>query len=467
MVLMILVGTRIIPRIMKTVAAWNSRELFLLATTAMGLGVGYGTYLFGLSFAFGAFVAGMVLSESDYGYQALSDIIPLRDIFSLLFFTSVGMLLDPRFLISHIWTILLLVGLVMAGKGLIFAVLARIFRYGNVVPLAMALGMSQVGEFSFVIARTGISANAISKEFYSLALAVTILTMFATPAVSGLTAPVYRVLSRRRKAHQLQTVHLPPAGLENHLVIAGGGDIGIYAAKVLKRMGISFVVLELNFRQFEQLKAAGLAAIYGDAGQEIILEAAWVEKARLMLITTPAGIISKTIAQKVARLHPGLAIVARSQGPQQAKDLMDNGVCHVIQPEFEAGLEFIRQALLRLDVPVERIQEFTDEAHRELYQPVYDAFPDYKTISRLKNASFMLDLKWVTLAENSPAADQSIGQMGIRTKTGATVAGIVRNGILYPNPDPEMILKSQDMVGVMGVGDQIRAFKEMVHPPAG
>ena len=181
LILMILAGTRIIPGIMKTVANWNSRELFLLATTAMGLGVGYGTYLFGLSFAFGAFVAGMVLSESDYGYKALSDIIPLRDIFSLLFFTSVGMLLDPGFLVSHIGIILVLTALVMTGKGLIFALLSKLFRYGNVVPLATALGLSQVGEFSFVIARTGISAGAISSDFYSLVLTVTIFTMLLTP----------------------------------------------------------------------------------------------------------------------------------------------------------------------------------------------------------------------------------------------------------------------------------------------
>ena len=154
--LMFFVGTRVIPILMARIASWNSRELFLLAITAMGLGIGYATYLFGLSFAFGAFVAGMVLSESDYSHQALSDIIPLRDLFGLLFFVSVGMLLDPAFLIANFGTILLVVLLIGVGKGLIFSILSRLFGYGNVVPLAVGLGLFQVGEFSFVLARVGL-----------------------------------------------------------------------------------------------------------------------------------------------------------------------------------------------------------------------------------------------------------------------------------------------------------------------
>jgi monovalent cation:H+ antiporter-2, CPA2 family len=174
---MILLGTRLLPRLMASIATWNSRELFLVSITAVGLGVGYATYLSGLSFAFGAFVAGMVLSESDYSHQALSEIIPLRDLFALLFFTSVGMLLDPSFLIAHWGTILLLVVLVAMGKGVIFASVVRLFGYGNVVPLAVGMGLFQIGEFSFVLARIGLSSRSISNEIYSLVLTATIFSM--------------------------------------------------------------------------------------------------------------------------------------------------------------------------------------------------------------------------------------------------------------------------------------------------
>ncbi|RJP80532.1 MAG: portal protein, partial [Desulfobacteraceae bacterium] len=222
LLVMIFAGTRLIPLVMKHIAGWNSRELFLLATVAIGLGIGYGTYLFGLSFAFGAFVAGMLLSESDYGYQALSDVMPLRDIFSLLFFTSVGMLFDPQYMFTHYKTVLMLVGIIMLGKGLIFAVLSRAFGYGNVIPIATALGLSQVGEFSFVLARVGIGTESFSMDFYSLVLTTTIITMFLTPFISGLTAPLYALRNRWGKPHSFQTVNIPEEGLKDHLIIAGG-----------------------------------------------------------------------------------------------------------------------------------------------------------------------------------------------------------------------------------------------------
>ena len=209
LIIMVLLGTRLLPRLLYYIARWNSRELFLLAITAIGLGVGYATYLVGLSFAFGAFIAGMVLSESDYGHQALSDIIPLRDLFGLLFFVSVGMLLDPVFLYSNLKEVLGLVMLIIIGKGLLFAGISRLFGYRNVIPLAIGLGLFQVGEFSFVLARVGLSTNSIDMELYSLVLSATILTMILTPFISGFTAPIYSSIKKRLKKEPILTINIP------------------------------------------------------------------------------------------------------------------------------------------------------------------------------------------------------------------------------------------------------------------
>lgn len=460
----ILIGTRLLPKILKFIAQWNTRELFIVAITAMGLGIGYLTYLSGLSFAFGAFVTGMLLSESDYGYQALSDIIPLRDVFSLLFFTSVGMLFDPSFLVSHLPTVLILVMAVMVGKGLIFGSISRMFGYVNVIPLATALGLSQVGEFSFVLARTGLAANSISNEFYYLILTVAIITMLLTPLVSGLTAPFYRRMAFAKKTFEMQKANIPESGLTHHIIIAGGGRIGRHIAGVLLRINVPFVVIELDVRRMEQLKKDGIPIIYGDAGQGVILEAAEVETAQLLLVTTPAAMVARQIVTLAKKINPDLHLVSRAHTLEQVDEYNRMGVYHVVQPELEAGLEFTRQALLHLDLPIDRIQNYTDEIRDEHYQPLYDNVASYKAISKLQGGSRLFRLTWVRLIPESPLNGITIEAAEVRARTGATVAGIFRGDHLISNPDPATKFIGGDMLGVIGTSDQLSAFEKMAAP---
>jgi len=459
--LMIFLGTRLLPRLMTYIARWNSRELFLLAITAIGLGIGYATYLSGLSFAFGAFAAGMVLGESDYAYQALSDIIPLRDLFGLLFFASVGMLLDPNFLIANIGKVLFMVMLVAAGKGIIFAVIARCFGYGNVVPLAVGLGLFQIGEFSFVLARTGIHTKSIGSEVYSLILTTAVMTMVLTPLVSGLTAPLYSLRKRRFGYETLQTVNLPETGLRNHVVIAGGGRIGQHVARVLQGLGLAFVITEPDYRRFEQAKTASLPVIYGDATQTVVLEAAEIGHASLLLITVPSVIVSRSVVQQARILNPSVNIVARAEGIEQMKALYDSGVYEVVQPEFEAGLEITRQALLHLRVPASEIQGYTDAVRRELYAPLYQANYEYRTVSQLQHAGDLLELTWVKLATDSPLNGSNIREAGIRSRTGASVVGVLRDGTFFPNPDADYRFAAGDLAAVIGGPQEREAFKKL------
>ncbi len=464
LVLMVFIGTRVLPRLISIIARWNSRELFILAITGIGLGIGYATYLFGLSFAFGAFMAGMVLSESDYGYQALSDIIPLRDLFGLLFFASVGMLLDPGFLIANLGKVMAMVLLVALGKGIIFAVLTKAFGYGNVVPLAVGLGLFQIGEFSFVLVRMGIHTKSISTEVYSLILTTAVMTMVLTPFVSGLTTPLYAFRRRHFRQEPLQTVNLPRTGLRDHVVIAGGRRIGQHVAKVLKEMKLPFVITESDYRRFEEFKAEGLPVIYGDASQTTVLEAARIREARLLLITVPAVIISQTIVRHARGLNPLLNIVARAEGIEQMKALYDSGVYEVVQPEFEAGLEFTRQALLHLHIPAPDIQRYTDGIRRELYAPLYETNYEYRTIAQLQNAGSLLELTWVKLPPDSFLSGRTIGEACIRSRTGASVVGVLRGGTFFPNPDAEYCFADGDMAAVIGGHQEREAFQALSEP---
>ncbi|PLX46810.1 MAG: portal protein [Desulfobulbaceae bacterium] len=461
LVVMFYLGTWLLPRLLAYVAQWNSRELFILSITAIGLGIGYATYQFGLSFAFGAFVAGMVLSESDYGHQALSEIVPLRDIFGLLFFTSVGMLLDPAYLLGNWQQIIGLLLLIGLAKGLLFGLLSRLFGYVNIVPLAVGLGLFQVGEFSFVLARVGLKSEAIDQNLYSLVLSLSVLSMIITPFATALAAPLYRLRKRFYQPEPLQTKNIPATGLRDHIIIAGGGRVGQYIAHVLKRLQVPFVLVEINHQRMLECKEAGFPVIFGDMSQQPALEEAKAAEAKLLLITTPSVVVAQAIVKHTHRLHPGLHIVARADGAKQMQELYKAGVYMTVLPEMEAGLEIARQALLHLEVPVTAIQEYTDDVRRRLYAPIYDGSRDYHLLAKLDNLKELLEISWVELSAASPLATKSIAEAAIRTHTGASVVGVIHGKSFHPNPDPLHTLESGDLVAVVGSQAQRNAFRQL------
>ncbi|HUF39060.1 MAG TPA: cation:proton antiporter [Anaerolineales bacterium] len=459
---MIVLGTRLVPRLLAYVARWNSRELFLLAVTAIGLGVGYATYLFGLSFAFGAFVAGMVLSESDHSHQALSDILPLRDLFSMLFFVSVGMLLDPAFIIENILTVLLVVLLVGVGKGILFAGITRSFGYGNVAPIAVGLGLFQVGEFSFVLARVGLAQGAVTSDLYALVLSVAIVTMLLTPPLSQLIEPLDRLRKRRSRSEPLRTVNLPPEELGGHVIIVGYGRVGSFVAGVLRRLELDFVVIELDQRRMEQAQETGHPVIYGDAAQVPILEAAHVSASRLILVTVPAVSVTLAVTDAVRRLAPDLHVVARAEGPDQLKLLQEVGIYEAVQPESEAGLEIARQALIHLELPPLEIQRFIDGVRRELYGPLFEQHGEYEILARLRSAQQLMPVRWLQLPENGGLDGRSIGEARIRARTGATVVAVLRGDDLIANPTPEQRLLDGDFIGVFADPDALARLERLI-----
>ena len=461
---MLLLGTKLLPRLMGHIAKLGSRELFLLAIAAIGLGVGYFTYMVGLSFAFGAFAAGMVLSESDYGHQALSDIIPLRDLFGLLFFASVGMLLDPVFLMDHIVEVMILVVAVSVGKGIIFAALAMIFSYGNVIPLAVGLGLFQVGEFSFVLATVGVSTNSIGHDLYSLILTTAILTMILTPLVSGQTAHLYGLKKRLFKHEPLETHDIPETGLKKHAVIVGGGRVGSRIADVFKGLGLPLVVVELDHRRVESALTGGIPVVYGDATHEIVLEAAEIGTAMLLAVTTPDVVTARTIVSNAKRQNGELNVVARTSDPSFLPIFKELGVNGVVLPEFEASLEMTRKSLLHFPIPVTEIQQRTESLRQDLFAPFFDDGQGYRTLVQLRSAEQQFDLRWVLLKAGSPLVTRSIGEVEIRKRCGASVVGVIRDEQLITNTDAQFRFQQNDTVAIIGTDDARQAFQTMSVP---
>lgn len=461
LLLMFFLGTRFLPWLLGYIAQWNSRELFILTITALGLGIGYATYLFGLSFAFGAFVAGIVLSESDYGHQALSDIIPLRDIFGLLFFTTVGMLLDLAFLAANWDKVLILLLLTGLGKALIFAVLVWMFRYRNIVPLAVGLGLFQVGEFSFVLARVGLETQSIGTDMYSLVLATSVISMVATPFVSSLAGPLYRLKRHFFQHEPFQSINIPQQGLDKHVIIAGGGRVGQHIALVLTQLEVPFVIVEINHQRLEQCKGKGYPVIYGDMTQQVVIEAAAITRAKLLLITSPSIITTRAIVKHVKQVNRDLHMVARADGVDHTKVLYEDGVYMVVLPEMEAGLEIARQALLSLNIPATVIQDYTDAIRQQLYAPIFSADYDHRLITQLKTAKNLLEISWIELKPDSPLLKTTIKEAAVRNRTGATIVGIIHNDIFRPNPEPEHPFASGDIIAIVGTPEERTRFREI------
>jgi len=461
---MILFGTRLLPFIMRYIAHLGSRELFLLAITAIGLGVGYLTYLVGLSFAFGAFVAGMVLSESDYGHQALSDIIPVRDLFGLLFFASVGMLLNPEFLLDHWKQVLMLVFIVSLGKGIIFALLARIFKYGNVVPLAVGLGLFQVGEFSFVLAQVGVSTNSISHEVYSLVLTTAIITMFLTPIISGQTAKLYALSKRWFQHEPLDTINYPKSGLRNHVIIVGGGRVGFRIAQVLKRLSVPMLIIELDQLRVERAKHADIPVIYGDASHEVVLEAAETPSARLLIITSPEVVIAQAIVENARKVNSEIKVVARAPGVEFLEEFKKLNISEVVIPEFEAGLEMARKALVHLHIPAAKIQHYTESLRQDLFASFFSENEEDEILEQLQWAENQFDMQWMLIKPGSVLVGKTIGESEIRTITASSVVGVIRDDVLEPNPDANFRFQANDRAAIIGTDSSRETFFQLTRP---
>ena len=322
--------------------------------------------------------------------------------------------------------------------------------------------MFQVGEFSFLLARVGLSTESISQDLYSLLLTTAILTMILTPLLSRFASPIYSVWRKQFVREKLDTINIPKDGLHDHIVIVGGGRTGFYVAKVLQRMQLPFVVIDLDQRRIDQMKAVGMPVIYGAASQEIVLETAAIHDARLLLVTLPTLVATQNVVDRIRSMNEKLHIVARIDSLEGSHVLHEHGVYEVVQPEFEAGLEIVRQALLHLEVPAAEIYHFTDEIRHELYKPMLQTNLSYQAINKLKQASAQLmELSWIDLPERSHLAGRSLKDLQIRQKTGASVIGILRDGTIIRNPDADNRLTTGDIIAVLGDHNQVEHVRQL------
>ncbi len=358
-VLMLVVGKRLFPWILWQVARTGSRELFTLCVIAAALGIAYGSAaLFGVSFALGAFFAGMVLRESSLSHRAAEESLPLRDAFSVLFFVSVGMLFDPRMLIEEPLRILVVVAIIIIGKTVAAFAIVIAFRYPLNTALTVSASLAQIGEFSFILASLGVALKLLPPEGQNLILAGAVISIALNPLVFSAIEPLQKWirsksgLARAMERRDDPLAQLPMSTdhelLTGHVLIVGYGRVGRRICDSLLQRGIPVVVAEQNREAVEQLRRNGIAAVSGDAAEPGVLIQAHVARAAILVIATPDTPRARKMMETARMLNPGIDIIVRTHSDEEADLLRKEKADHVFMGEHELAQGMTRHILERV-----------------------------------------------------------------------------------------------------------------------
>lgn len=349
-----LIGIRVVPWLLSHAAVSRTREVFVLGVVALALGTAELTEIAGLSLAFGAFLAGLVVAESEYRTQVIAEVLPLRDLFVALFFVSVGMLIDPIALLGQVGLLALLLLAVILVKVFVSAVVVLLLGMSGRVALLTGLSLAQVGEFSFVLAKIGVDHGAIPSSLFDLTLALALITITLTPALLHAAPTLLRTISRLPgvRARWIDPVEtdLSVEGMRRHVVICGYGRVGCELADALAKRDVSYVIVEYNPAIVRELRKRNAPVIYGDIANPVVLDHANVGQASLLAVLVPDVITVERAVQTARAMNGSLRIIARAAQPTDVDRLRKAGAWEVVQPEFEAGVEVIRLVLRRYGI---------------------------------------------------------------------------------------------------------------------
>ena len=363
--LMLVVGRRVIPWLLGRVVGTGSRELFTLGVLAIAFGIAVGAAgVFGVSFALGAFFAGVIVSESDFSHEAATNALPLQDAFAVLFFVSVGMLFDPDVLVRRPLEVLTVVAIIIFGKSIASLAITLLFRYPLHTALTISASLAQIGEFSFILATMGVALGLLPTEAQSLIVGSALLSISLNPLAFAAIKPLESWLRRTRGiGGPLADAFERPAGsladlpagvdektLQGHAVLVGHGRVGGPVAEELARHGVPHIVVEQSRERAESLRAAGLPVIYGDATRPEVLAAAHLESARLVVVAAPDAYQARAILDLVKRVNPHVEVIVRTHSDEERGFLEANGAEVALVGERELAVSLTRHALRAFDV---------------------------------------------------------------------------------------------------------------------
>ena len=347
---MLLVGRRVIPWTLEKIAATGSRELFTLSVLAIALGVAFGSaMLFGVSFALGAFFAGMLLNESELSHKAANDSLPLRDAFAVLFFVSVGMLFDPRILLEHPWQVLATLAIIVVGKSVAAYGIVRLFKLPQGTALTISVSLAQIGEFSFILASLGVAMKLLPEAGRDLILAGALLSIIVNPLLFGW---LDRRDSRQaaaeaaRKAEEAEADEpAVPASVVDHAILVGYGRVGSQLAELLQQRGVPLVVVEDDADRVARARAGGLYAVRGNIASEPVMLEAAPERAKMAIFAMPQALEAGEAIERMKRLNPAITVLARAHSDAEVRHLLEHGADGAVLAERELAFSLAEMVM--------------------------------------------------------------------------------------------------------------------------
>ncbi len=462
--LVLVIGVRALPRLLTLIARSRSRELFLLAVVSLAAGTAYAAYaLFGVSFALGAFLAGVVVGGTGVHHQIEAEILPFRDIFAVLFFVAVGMQVDLGVVVEQVPKVLVLTAIVVIGKTVLTLLLAFVMPRAGRDLVVVAAGLSQIGEFSFIVGQAGLALDLLEPEQYAVILAAALISIMVNPVMFGLMPFSERALLRlpfvgRRMRDAVPGIAADDVELRDHVVVVGLGRVGHQTVQVLRELDVPLLVIDLNTRTVEEAEAAGLMAMFGDASNAGILEHARLRQAKALVVTLPNQTTAELVVATAHDLAPGLPIIARAGTLTGVRRLHDLGARHAINPELEGGLEIVVHTVSELPFPANRLQPYVDAVRRQAYEGTFEnGIDSSRALGQLLADVPHVDLAWQTIPPGSPVDGSTLGSTGLRRVTGASVVAILRDGEVTANPSADTVLAVGDRLGIIGTGRELDA----------
>ena len=435
---------RVVPALLTRVARLQSAEIFLLVSLALALGTAAVTQAAGLSLALGAFLAGLLISESDYAHETLARLLSLRDVFVALFFVTVGALINPAAVVDNVGLLGVIVGLVVLGKLLIWTAVVRLFGHPTWTAVLAAVGLTQIGEFSFILVKVAHTAGQVGDDVYNATLAAALITILVN-AVLVRWAPRWVGQRWLRPRGVAAAGPAEAEAAEARVVVCGLGRVGGSVADALEAFGTPYVAIEMNPDIVRGLRGRGIPCLYGDASQRSLLERAGAARAPLIVVALPDFDRAWLAVRNARALNRAAPILARAHEVEARDRLMDAGATEVMQPEFEAAATLIRHALQILGMPRERALAYLERVRGALDAAVTGE-PDGEAMPEVR------ELRLVSGA----LADRSLLEAAIRERYGVTVLAITRSsGERVPHPSAQTMLRAGDRLRVFGLAAAI------------